>query len=107
MPRLPSWERIAYGPSVAPGESAMDAGRDYRLRTGDGGSGLLGVGSRLPKPQAIRLVEWGEELRERQAERARQPVEDVQRRRLLAALQTGHVGPARSRTVAQRQVYLH
>ena len=47
----------------------MDAGRDYRLPTADGGSGLLRVGSQLPKPQAIRLIEWGEELGKRHTKR--------------------------------------
>ena len=29
MPPLPSWETMAYGPSVVPGERVMDAGGDH------------------------------------------------------------------------------
>ena len=32
MPPLPSWETIAYGPSVVPGDRVMDAGGDYGFR---------------------------------------------------------------------------
>ena len=51
----------------------------------------------LAAPHAVGLIERAEELRQRHAERPRQPVDDVQRRRLLPALQVAQVSPVQPR----------
>jgi hypothetical protein len=58
------------------------------------------IAARFPESKAIWLVERCEELRQRHAERAGQAIDDLERGRLLAALEIADVCPVQPSAVS-------